>query len=104
RLFRAAQTRHSGREESPHSPVADDRRTVLQPFEKAILGGHFVSFRTRSTHPSGQARPGLAPCRGGRLPKASQGRFPRPSLDAERDAPVSTADLTDPENARGAAA
>ncbi len=89
RLLGGAQSRHGGGEQRPHAAVADDRRACLQAFEEAVTrlgwGGHLLSFRTRSTHPPDSRPTGFGTLPGGRLPKASQGRFPRPSLDAERD-------------------
>src|SRR5207249_3395032 len=89
RLLRTAQARHRCGQQSAHSTVSDDRGSRFEPLLKTVpglgLGGHYVSFRTRSTHPSGPP-PGRvwhlaakAGCRG------FTGPVPSASLDAERD-------------------
>src|SRR5204863_1372372 len=66
RLLGSPEPWHGCGQQCSHAAVADDRRPGLEPVEEAVTcldwGGHLVSFRTRSTHPSGLARPGLAPC------------------------------------------
>ena len=72
------------------------RRAVLEPLQEAVTGlrcGHFPSPSTSLDTSSGLP-PGRVwhLARGGQVAEASQGRFPQPSLDAERDAPASGAE------------
>jgi hypothetical protein len=93
RLLGRAQTGNGGGEQRAHPAVADDDRTGLEPLQKPVaslrLGGHFVSFRTRSTHP-----PGLAPGRVWHLAaeagcRGFTGPFPQPLLMRNGTVPAS---------------
>ena len=93
RLLGTSQAGHCGGQQGAHPAVAHDRGPGFEPLLKTVpglrLGGHYVSFRTRSTHPSGPL-PGRvwhlaakAGCRG------FTGPVPSASLDAERTKPAS---------------